>query len=120
MASYVEARGCTWNSAAEAIVRELKSLSLAPGEIISIDAHNNGPNDFAIFSAFYKSSRSCSPGVSVDYLAQNSADSWTTQYSKAAQQVDELLQHQSSRIISITSSCNENGTGVTFVFYEKL
>jgi hypothetical protein len=48
---YLECRAGSWNGAATDIIEKLKSNEVKKGQILSIDAHNNGPSTDAIFSA---------------------------------------------------------------------
>ena len=47
----MESRSGSWNDAADGIISKLKNNGVKKGQIISIDAHNNGPDGDAIFSA---------------------------------------------------------------------
>ena len=50
---FLEVRGDTWHQAAEALVVSLSAKALRGGQLRWVDAHNNGLNDVAIFSAFW-------------------------------------------------------------------
>jgi hypothetical protein len=42
-----------WDGAANGIIQKLKSNEVKKGQVLSIDAHNEGPDGDAIFSAHY-------------------------------------------------------------------
>ena len=50
---FVEARGNTWNDAADKLTDKLGAQNIGLGQIIRIDAHNNGPHADAIFTCYY-------------------------------------------------------------------
>jgi len=47
----LECRAGSWNGAANGIIQQLRDAGVRHGQVISIDAHNNGPKGDAIFSA---------------------------------------------------------------------
>lgn len=118
---FFECRAGSWAGCADKIVQTLDELRLAPFSCVSVDAHNNSPNDDAIISCFYRGEpvsngdQFCKFG----YLLRNSRESWDTHYRKAQDVVQLLTELPNYRVISVTSSCNTGGKGVTFVFFEK-
>lgn len=110
---WVEARAGSWNGGADAVIQRLKDAGVARGQIISIDAHNNGPNDDAIFSAHFCKSYPSQGALDLTYTSQNTADyGWATFYSNANNDASGDM----ADLVSITSSTNENGRAVTYVF----
>lgn len=108
---WVEVRAGSWNGAADQIISKLKYAGVKRGQIVSIDAHNNGPDADAIFSAHFARDWQSQGDLDITYTAQNTADyGWATFYSRAVAYADV------TDIISITSSCNEHGRGVQYVF----
>lgn len=53
---YAEARGGTWKEAADRIIARITYMGAKQGQVFSIDAHNNGPEEEAIFSALWDNS----------------------------------------------------------------
>ena len=49
----VECRNYDWQECASAIIEKLKAEGVQRGQVLSIDAHSNGPSNEAIFSAHY-------------------------------------------------------------------
>jgi len=47
----LEFRADSWDNAAKGIIDLIKTNDVRRGQVLSIDAHNNSPNDQAIFSA---------------------------------------------------------------------
>merc|ERR1712203_784417 len=86
---WLEVRAGTWNGAADAIIARLKDHGVQRGQIVSIDAHNNGPDEPAIFSAHFSKSWQSRGALDIRYTAQNTADyGWATFYNNAARGVD--------------------------------
>jgi len=112
---FVEARADSWEEAAKAIIQKLKDNHVARGQVVSIDAHNNGPDGSAIFSAFYNDLPGVGP-LDIRYDAQNSGEyGWHTFYDNAN---NAQMKHANAEdIISITGSCNSGDSAVTYVFY---
>jgi hypothetical protein len=106
---WVESRSGSWNGGASSIISKLKSAGVQRGQIVSIDAHNNGPNGDAIFSAFYDKRLPGFGELNINYHAQNTNYGWRTFYNTASGQA-------TANVFGITSSVNENGSAVTYVF----
>mmetsp|Transcript_3440 Transcript_3440/g.11374 ORF Transcript_3440/g.11374 Transcript_3440/m.11374 type:complete len:311 (+) Transcript_3440:80-1012(+) len=111
--SWVEARGSSWDSAADGVIARLKAAGVKRGQIVNIDAHNNGPDGDAIFSAHYSLSLRSLGDLNIEYSRENTASQgWADFYDHAcAEASKDITDH-----ISITSSINEAGRGVTYVF----
>jgi len=107
---WVEYRAGSWNGAANGIIQKLKEAGVKRGQIVSIDAHNNGNNADAIFSAHFARSFASKGDLDIKYTAQNTNYGWATFYNKAATEVD------TTDLISITGSCNSGGNAVLYVF----
>lgn len=112
--SWVEARASSWNGAANLIIKKLKGLGVKRGQIISIDAHSDRPpsEGDAIFSAHYNLAYPSNGDLDITYHAQNTADNWATLYRRA----NAVAQKDLTDLIGITSSTNEGGRSVTYVF----
>jgi len=111
--AWVEARDWSWNGAANALISSLKSAGVKRGQIISIDAHNNGNDEEAIFSAFYSLAYPSLGDLDITYDVQNTGDyGWARFYDNAISSAQEYL----ADTISITFSNNEKGRGVGYVF----
>ena len=108
---YTEARGDTWEKAAQRIISNLHNEGAKRGQIIGIDAHNNKPNGDAIFSAFWNSSLQPLGDLTLQHRLKIDKDSWNDHYQWAVRVTWYLDVH------SITSSCNIKGNGVTYVFH---
>eukprot|EP00413_Alexandrium_margalefii_P010729 CAMPEP_0204526778 /NCGR_PEP_ID=MMETSP0661-20131031/8621_1 /ASSEMBLY_ACC=CAM_ASM_000606 /TAXON_ID=109239 /ORGANISM="Alexandrium margalefi, Strain AMGDE01CS-322" /LENGTH=594 /DNA_ID=CAMNT_0051532639 /DNA_START=55 /DNA_END=1839 /DNA_ORIENTATION=+ len=113
---YTEVRAGSWNAAADEIILKLKQANVRRGQIVSIDAHNNGPDELAIFSAHFSRQYPDHGELDIEYLAQNTDEAWAAMYERVAK---EQRNHSSDSDISITSSCNAGGRGVTYVFRYK-
>jgi len=110
---WVEARASNWNGAANAVIAKLTAAGVKRGQIISIDAHNNGPNGDAIFSAHYSKSYPSDGDLHIVYSDQNTASyGWAGFYNNAIADAQEDV----TDLISITSSNNAGGRAVTYVF----
>lgn len=110
---WVEARAGSWNGAANGVIAKLKAAGVKRGQIVSIDAHNNGPDGDAIFSAHYSTAYPSNGDLDITYSVQNTASyGWATFYNKANADAEEDL----TDLIGITSSINEKGRAVTYVF----
>jgi len=109
---WVEARGGSWNSAADLIIRRLKDAGVKRGQIISIDAHNNDPDGDAIFSAHFSKAYPSKGHLDITYTEQNAVYGWATFYTNANHDAERDI----TDLISITSSINSEGYAVTYVF----
>jgi len=107
---WVEVRSSSWNAAADKIIHRLQAEGVRRGQIISIDAHNTGPNDDAIFSAHFVRSWPDNGPLDITYHVQDEAYGWGTFYAGAASRVDE------TDIISITGSSYGNDRAVLYSF----
>jgi len=109
----LEARAETWSEAADAIVQRLQNAGIQRGQVVSIDAHNNGPDDKAIFSAHYSKLRKGEGALDIVYSRERATQPWAKFYSNAA----DKLSGGSADVISVTSSCSTyRGECVTYVF----
>mmetsp|Transcript_20882 Transcript_20882/g.46011 ORF Transcript_20882/g.46011 Transcript_20882/m.46011 type:complete len:322 (-) Transcript_20882:143-1108(-) len=107
---WLEARGDNWTQAADSIIEKLANAGVQRGQIVSIDAHNNGPDDQAIFSAHYNPSALGFGNASIKYSLQNTdAYGWAQFYTNATRSA-------TADLIGITSSSNTRSSAVTFVF----
>jgi hypothetical protein len=110
---WVEARANSWNGAADSIIDKLCTAGVKRGQIITIDAHNNGPDGAAIFSAHYSRSYPDKGDLQLQYDCQNTSEyGWHEFYERANSHAKSFADD----IIGITSSCNCEGRGVTYVF----
>jgi hypothetical protein len=109
---WVEVRAGSWNGAADAIIAKLKAAGVKRGQIVTIDAHNNGPDGAAIFSAHYSKSLLSNGDLDISYSAQGADYGWATFYNKASRDAEADI----TDLISITSSTNSRGRAVTYVF----
>lgn len=111
---WLEARDGSWNGAADAIIQKLAEAGVKRGQIVSIDAHNSDPDSEAIFSAHFSKSLPDGGDLKITYEVQNTAEyGWEKFYDTAIEQAKAV---PTTDIISITSSCNTGGAGVTYVF----
>lgn len=110
---WVEARGSSWDSAANGVIAKLKAAGVKRGQVVNIDAHNNGPDGDAIFSAHYSLSYPSLGDLSIEYTRENTASQgWAGFYDHACAEASK----DTTDLISITSSINEAGRAVTYVF----
>lgn len=119
---YVEARGDNqgWKSAADGIVSSLKSAGVQRGQIVRIDAHNNGIafGDSAIFTAYYDLTLPGYGALDIEYKWEETDNSgWGGIYGRAATEA-------TTGVISLTSSSTyrvdaSKSRSVTFVFNYK-
>lgn len=110
--AWEESRSSSWDGAAAGIVANLKNAGVARGQIISIDAHNNGPTGKAIFSAHYCTDLPSQGALDLTFTEQNTLDGWATHYSNANDDAGSDV----TDLVSITSSVNSGGYAVTYVF----
>ena len=97
----------------------MKNSGAKAGQIISIDAHNNGNNEEAIFSAWWNRSLPSTGDLNdmIKFQAKNDETSWIDHYIWASSFIGS--QNGNINVHAMTSSCNECGRGVTYVFQEK-
>jgi len=113
--TWVESRSQTWNGAAYDIIEQIKATGAQRGQVIGIDAHNNGcgDNDDAIFSAYIDHTATSYGNLDIEFWHLNNQHyGWRTFYNYA-------LAKAGPDTISISSSCNMRGGGVTYVFNYK-
>ena len=111
---YVEVRSGSWNGGADLMIQRLKSSGVQQGQLIWIDAHNNGLGLEAIFSAFWDDAIKGEGALDIAYHSQNADYSWSTFYAKASEFVANI---HPKNLISMTASCNYDQYGVLYVFY---
>ena len=110
---FVETRSGSWNDAADKIIDAIRGKHLKRDQLLSIDAHNNGKDEDAIFSAFFDWNTSSSEELNIAYEFQNDSYGWKTFYTNASNQATGI---QSEDVISMTGCCNCNGRSVFYVF----
>jgi len=114
---FVECRAYEWNSCADAIISKLKEKGVKKGQLLWIDAHNNGPQNEAIMSAFWDDAvKGENSPLDISFHVKNSCDSWYEFYEDASQVLATL---PPENVISVTASCNYGGSAVMFVFYHE-
>merc|ERR1719277_1589855 len=114
---WVEQRTHSWNGCADAIIAQLQAREVKKGQLLWINAHNNGPQGQAIMSAFWDDSLKGDEGaLSIEYHVKNDNDSWYEFYESSSQYLAIL---RPENVISVTSSCNYGGKAVLFVFNYK-
>lgn len=112
---HVEYRAPTWNEAAVGIIGMLGAHRIERGQILSIDAHNNGEGEEAIFSAHWSPSvNSIGAFSSINYKKFSGKYSWDRLYYECSLEANNLRRCD---LISITGSINERDSSVMFVFY---
>ena len=82
--------------------------------MISIDAHNNGPDGDAIFSAHFCTDLPGNDELDISYSVQNDLYGWATFYENAGAACAGKTKDQ---IISVTASCNCGDGAVMYNFY---
>jgi hypothetical protein len=87
------------------------------GQIVAIDAHNNGPDAPAIFVAFYSTELPERGELTLSYSAQNANYGWSTFYDNAAAPLAKLK--SADELVAITAAPNENESAVLYVFTYK-
>merc|ERR1712232_878130 len=83
------------------------------GQVLSIDAHNNGIGGDAIFVAFYSRDVPDEGELDIGYEVQNSSVAWRKFYEKACKDAED------KEVISMTGSCNTETKSVFYVFFYK-
>ena len=111
---YVECRAGSWNGAADGIIAKLQECDVSNGQVLSIDAHNNGEGEDAIFSAHYSKDLPSTGPLSVAYKAHNGSSAWATFYQQCCSEANTMKR---SAFISITASINTPDTSVMYLFY---
>lgn len=113
--TWVESRSQTWNGAATDIIAKIKATGAKRGQVLGIDAHNNGcgDSDLAIFSAYVDLTAPGYGNLDIEFKSDNTDKyGWATFYNRACARAG-------PDTISITSSCNMRGGGVTYGFSYK-
>ena len=115
---FQDGRTGSWNGAANGIIRKLKEAGVQRGQVISIDAHNNGPNEAAIFSAHYCKSLPGKGPLDIQYKCENKgrAKKWDVFYQNAAKFAEQNTGDRSD-LVAITASVNWHGQAVMYTFY---
>jgi endonuclease/exonuclease/phosphatase family metal-dependent hydrolase len=114
---HVEARGNSWNGAAAGIVRALAEKGIKSGQVLCVDAHNEGPDEDAIFSAHYSTELPPTGDFTLSFEAQNATYPWNRFYDNAASQIEDRNLKKED-IVGITGSCNMK-KAVMYAFYWK-
>ena len=119
---FVESRAKSWDEAANEIISQLKEAEVQRGQILSIDAHNNGPDEEAIFSAHYCKALPAERALDHDdrsilsYKRENTASQdWDAFYATAARNAEENTADRSD-LVAITASINKGGSSVMYTF----
>jgi len=114
---YVEHRTHSWNGCADGIISKLQEKGVKKGQLLWIDAHNNGPDSEAIMSAFWDDAvKGEETPLSISYHVKNDHDNWYEFYENASQFLATL---PPENVISVTTSCNYGGRAIMFVFYHE-
>eukprot|EP00794_Sanderia_malayensis_P012816 gene12816-14129_t len=113
---WVESRSDGWQDGADKIIALLKEKSVLRGQVLAVDAHNNGARTQAMFSAFYDLNHPSNgeQALNLAYEHQNASYSWQEFYETASRQVKGV---KSEDIVTLTGCCNEKGHSVFFAFY---
>ena len=111
---YIECRAGSWNGAAKGLIKMLSEAGVKDGQLINIDAHNNGPNEAAMFSAFFCRGRLPRGDLKLTYASLNSAVPWEEMYGGMAKSVEVV---QKDNLVGITGSCNMNKR-VMYAFWQ--
>merc|ERR1712072_81844 len=117
---YLEVRHSgSWQGACEDLVAQLKELGFCAGQIYSIDAHNNGPDEDAIVSAHWHGDPlGCDDNTChLEFEIVNDNDSWDAHYQWADSRVGEL-KADGKKIVGLTHTINCENRGVTILWYE--
>ena len=104
-----------------AIVEKLKAEGVQRGQVLSIDAHSNGPRDEAIFSAHYsKALPGLGPLDDLTFDEQlHATNGWNGQYEHAARHVRNSIDRREN-LVSITAVITKGGgASCMYVFYYK-
>jgi len=113
--TWVQSRSQSWDGSATDIIAKIKATGAKRGQVLGIDAHNNGCGDShdAIFSAYVDLTAPGYGNLDIEFKPDNTdKDGWATCYNRA-------VATAGSDTISITSSCNMRGRGVTYGFSYK-
>ena len=114
---YRQIRSNSWDDAAKQLDWELRTDGIKAGQIISIDAHNNDNDGQAMFSVFSNASLPALGELSLKFESKNDQSSWEDHYRWACYELSSYGPNEAKpNVHSITSSCNESGRGVTYVF----
>ncbi|XP_063681703.1 uncharacterized protein LOC134816680 [Bolinopsis microptera] len=121
---HCEVRERNWEEAAEKIIGELKDKGAKAGQIIAIDAHNNGATGQAIFSAWWNESLD-NLGDLNGYMMKegiNNLNSWEAQAIEARENITNKSAGNTIKVFSFTSCYNDIlglPYGVTYTFYAE-
>jgi len=111
---FTECRADSWNGAADGLISNLENLGVCNGQVLNIDAHNNGEGEAAIFSAHFSRDLPSRGPLSISYKAHNDSCAWATFYQRCCTQASSLKR---SQFISITASINTTEKSVMYLFY---
>jgi hypothetical protein len=117
----VEHRDSDWTRCANAILQDLRAKGVQRGQVVSIDAHNNGPNEQAIFSAHYsKALPGLGPLDDLTFDEQKHATyGWREHYERAARHVRDSIDTRAN-LVSITAAITRGGhASCMYVFYYR-
>ena len=112
---WMEQRYGSWNGAADKVINALKAKGVKRDQLVSINAHNNGKKEDAIFAAFYDLNEPGNGELNLAYEFQNASYGWDKFYQIAAQQIQGI---KASDVVSLTGCCNEKGRSVFYAFIQ--
>ena len=112
---WVEQRYGSWNGAADKVINALKAKGVKRDQLVSINAHNNGKREDAIFAAFYDLNEPGNGDLNLAYEFQNASYGWDKFYQTAAQQIQGI---KANDVISLTGCCNQKGRSVFYAFIQ--
>lgn len=111
---YVEVQPTgSWDGAAEAIMARLHALAVERGQLLSIDAHNDGPDEGALFSAYYCRALPGRGRLALRRRCLNVAAPWQALHRQAAAMAS------AGEVVAITGSSNTAGRAVMYVFLSE-
>jgi len=107
--TWVESRSGSWNGAAIDIIAKIKATGAKRGQVLGIDAHNNGCSHEAMFSAYLDLTAPGYGDLDIKFVSVGGSASWESYYNQALAAVN-------TDTITYTASCNSGGEVAGYVF----
>ena len=118
---FVEERDEDYDTAANGLIGQLKGAGAQCGQIVSIDVHNNGINQPAVFSAFYCSSLPGLGPLELSFESQlHQSYGWAEYYSRSHRVIDRMPGMRRGQLVSLTGHISRARGSVWYTFYHQL
>ncbi|CAE7281350.1 Hmox2 [Symbiodinium sp. KB8] len=109
---WISVGGGAWEFAASQLAVALRAAGVQREQLLAVDAHNEHPDDNAMFCAYYTAARQGSGPVALDWRAFNRQCDWQVHYLNGSSVVKD------EEVTSITASSNCAGRTVQYAFWQ--